>query len=93
MPSTADTTIDLLATERGCTNSRGMGDALRGPQVIEIDGAVLVAFAVIPVGGFATCPGIPSTPASIELSDPLGQRGRDDGLFFPPTALVAIAGH
>ena len=69
------------------------GRRAQGPQVIEIDGAVLVAFAVIPVGGFATCPGIPSTSVSIELSDPLGQRGRDDGLFFPPTALVANAGH
>ena len=65
-----------------------MGDALKGPQVIETDVAVLVAFAVIPVAGDRTCPGNPSTSVTIELSDPLGQRGVYDGLFFPPKPLV-----
>ncbi len=93
MPGAADTTIDLLVTEQGCANSREMGDALKGPQVIETDDAVLVAFAVIPEAGVATCPGNPSTSVTIELSDPLGQRWVYDGLFFPPKPLVAVAGH
>ena len=93
MPGAADTTIDLLVTERGCADGREMGDALKGPQVIETDVAVLVAFAVIPVAGVATCLGNQSTSVTIELSDPLGQRGVYDGLFFPPKPLVAVAGH
>ena len=89
MPSPADTTIDVLATEQGCANGREMGEALRGPQVIETDEAVLVAFAVVPVAGGANCPGNPSTAVNIELSEPLGQRRVYDGLYFPPRPLVA----
>ena len=91
MPGAADTTIDLLVTERGC--AREMGDALK-VQVIETDVAVLVAFAVIPDASDVTCPGPwTATSVTIELSDPLGQRGVYDGLFFPPKPLVAVAGH
>ena len=91
MPGAADTTIDLLVTER--CSVREMGDALK-VQVIETDVAVLVAFAVIPDASKVTCQG-PWTAESvtIELSDPLGQRGVYDGLFFPPKPLVAVAGH
>ena len=59
MPGAADTTIDLLVTEQGCADGREMGDALKGPQVIETDVAVLVAFAVIPVAGRSHLPGQP----------------------------------
>ena len=82
-----DTAIHVLVTEHGCSSGREMGDALKGPQVIETDHAVLVAFAVVPIAGFATCPGNPSTAATIELSLPLGQRVVYDGLHFPPKPL------
>ncbi len=91
MPGAADTTVDLLVTERGCASGREMGEALRDPQVIETDEAVLVAFAVVPVAGAATCPDNPSTSVTIELSDPLGQRWVYDGLHFPPKPLTAVA--
>ena len=91
MPGADDTAIDLLVTEWGCAGGREMGDALRGPQVIETDDAVLVAFAVVPVAGMATCPDNPSTSVTIELSDPLGQRWVYDGLHFPPKPLTAVA--
>ena len=91
MPGAADTTIDVLVTERGCAGGREMGEALRGPQVIETNNAVLVAFAVVPVAGMATCPDNPSTSVTIELSDPLGQRWVYDGLHFPPKPLTAVA--
>ena len=89
LPDPADTAINLLVTEQGCANSREMGDALKGPQVIETDDAVLVAFAVIPIAGMATCPGNPSTPVTIELSEPLGQRTLYDGVYYPPKPLTA----
>ena len=90
MPDAADTSVDLLVTEQGCANGRDMGDALRGPQVIETDEAVVVAFAVVPIAGMATCPGNPSTSVTIELSEPLGRRWVYDGLFLPPAPLVAV---
>ncbi len=88
LPEPEDTIIHLLATEWGCASGREMGDALRGPQVIETDDAVLVAFAVVPVAGGANCPGNPSTAVTIELSAPLGERVVYDGLHFPPKPLV-----
>ena len=88
LPEPDDTILHLLATEWGCASGREMGDALRGPQVVETDDAVLVAFAVVPVAGAATCPGNPSTAVTIELSAPLGERVAYDGLHFPPKPLA-----
>ena len=90
LPGPEDTAIHLLATEWDCASGREMGDALRGPQVIETDEAVLVAFAVVPVAGGATCPGNPSTAVTVELSAPLGERVVYDGLHFPPKPLVTV---
>ena len=89
MPDPGDTTVDVLVSELGCASGREMGDALRGPQVIETDNAVVVAFAVEPIAGSATCPGNPWTAVTIELSEPLGQRWVYDGLHFPPKPLIA----
>ena len=91
LPSPADTTINVLVTERECAGGRAMGDALRGPQVIETDEAVLVAFAAVPTSAMATCQDNPSTAVTIELSEPLGQRWVYDGLHFPPKPLEAVA--
>ena len=91
MPDAGDTTINLLVTEQGCANGREMGDALRGPQVIETDDAVVLAFAVVPIAGTATCPGNPSAAVTVELSEPLGRRWVYDGLHFPPKPLFAVA--
>jgi len=91
MPDPADTSVDLLVSEQGCSGGRDMGDALRGPQVVETDDAVVVAFAVVPIAGMATCPGNPWTSVTIELSEPLGGRWVYNGLFFPPAPLVGVA--
>ncbi|MCY3633461.1 MAG: hypothetical protein OXH29_12390 [bacterium] len=88
LPNPEDTSIKLLVTESDCANGRTMGDALMGPQLVETDEAVLVAFAVVPVYGSATCPGNPSTSVTIELSQPLGQRTLYDGLYVPPKPLT-----
>lgn len=65
------------------------GRRAAGPQVIETHTAVVVAFAVVPVAGMATCPDNPSTAATIELSKPLDERRVYDGLHFPPKPLTA----
>ena len=90
MPGVGDTSVDVLVTEQGCSSGREMGDALRGPEVIETDTAVVVAFAVVPVAGMATCPGNPSTAVTVKLSEPLGERWMYDGLHFPPKPLIAV---
>ena len=91
MPDAGDTTIDLLVTEQGCAHGREMGDALRGPQVIETDEAVVLAFAVVPIAGTATCPDNPAAAVTVELSEALGRRWVYDGLHFPPKPLFAVA--
>ena len=84
LPEPADTSVRLLVTEAGCTSGREMGDALRGPQVIETDEAVLVAFAVVPYVGAANCPDNPDVHATVELSRPLGDRALLHGVLVPP---------
>ena len=88
LPSPEATEIALLVTEQGCANGREMGDALRGPQVVETDDAVVVAFAVVPITGGADCPGNPPTPVTITLPEPLGDRVIQDGLYFPPKTVT-----
>ena len=84
MPAPADTSIWLLVTEAGCTSGRKMGDALRGPQVVETDDAVVVAFAVVPYVGMANCPDNPDAHVTVELSRPLGARDLLHGVLVPP---------
>ncbi|WP_419943860.1 hypothetical protein [Candidatus Poriferisodalis sp.] len=84
LPDPAATRIRLLVTEAGCTSGREMGDALRGPQVIETDHEVLVAFAVVPYVGAANCPDNPDVHATVELTRPLGDRALLHGILVPP---------
>ena len=87
-PNPHSNTIDVLVTEAACASGREMDDALLGPQVVETDTAVIVAFAAIPLyDRLVKCPGNPSTPVTIELSQPLGNRTIYDGLYVPPKPL------
>lgn len=88
LPDPADTSIRLLVKEADCTSGREMGDALRGPQVIETDDVVLVAFAVVPHLGMANCPGNPDARVTIELSRPLGDRALLNGVLVPPEPIT-----
>ena len=87
VPRRASTSIFLLVDEIGCSSGREMGDALRGPQLIETDDEVLVAFAVIPVSGVATCQESPASPVRVKLSQPLGERALLDGTLMPPAPI------
>ena len=92
LPSSDSTTIHLMVTEVDCASGREMGDALVGPQVVETETAVLVAFAAIPLSDqMVNCQGNPSTPVSIELSRPLGDRTIHDGVYVPPKPLHPTA--
>jgi len=87
-PDPDSRTIHVLATEQECASGREMGDDLQGPQVVETDSAVLIAFVAIPLAErLVNCQGNPSTPVTIELSRPLGDRSIYDGLYVPPKRL------
>ena len=82
-PGPSDTTLHLLVTEQACNSGAAMGDRLRGPQVVVSETEVAVAFAAVSQPGFFNCPGNPSTPVTVELDEPLGDRIVVDGLSFP----------
>ncbi|MEM9748102.1 MAG: hypothetical protein AAF945_15500 [Actinomycetota bacterium] len=78
-PSADATSFTVLATEVDCASGRELGDQLLGPQVVESDEEIRIAFAAIPVGGAVECPGNPPTAAAIELAAPVGDRSIVDG--------------
>jgi hypothetical protein len=82
-PNPESTEIHVRVTERACVGGGAMGDRLLGPQVIETDSEVLIAFAAIALPGAHTCPGNPSTPLTVTLPTPLGERRIHDGLVVP----------
>ena len=91
-PASADAAVDLQVRISGCVKGRDTGDVLRGPQIVETDDEVLVAFAAVgasvtddcaAVGGF---PWI--APVRLVLSEPLGTRALRDGTYLSPKAIT-----
>jgi hypothetical protein len=78
-PTGDATEVHLRVTERGCASGQPMGDRLLGPQVVETETAVLIAFAAIAPLGDQACPGNPSTPVTVPLPSPLDDRQLRDG--------------
>lgn len=91
-PAPDQTEIALLVTERACASGEPMGDRLLEPQVIEEDGRVLVVFAAAANLGAANCPGNPSTPVTITLAEPLGDRDLLDAGVFPAAPIQPFDG-
>ncbi len=92
-PGRDATELHVVATEQQCSGGRQLGDALLGPQVVETDTAVLIAFAAIPPsGGAQTCPSNPPEPVTITLAAPLGERTVRDGLLVATYADLLAAG-
>jgi hypothetical protein len=88
-PTPESTEIHVLVTEQACVGGQTTGDRLLGPEVIETDAAVLIAFAAINLAGAQSCPGNPSTPVAVTLPSPLGERPIHDGLVVP----ISISEH
>ncbi len=86
-PAADQTEIALLVTERACASGQPMGDRLLEPQIVEEDDRVLVVFAAATNPGGAACPGNPSTPVTITLAEPLGERELLDAGVFPPAPI------
>lgn len=83
-PDVTSTQIHVLATESACTGGSMMGERLLGPQVVETDHDLRLAFAAIPLVGAQNCPGNPPTAVTITLERPLGDRLLIDGLLIGP---------
>ena len=85
------TQIRVLANERACASGQAMGDRLLGPQVVETDAEVLLAFAAITQAGEQDCQSNPSTAVTVELDAPLGDRTLRDGLTIGPISSLLTA--
>jgi hypothetical protein len=82
------TTIPILVNEMECASGQSAEGRVLEPAVDYRDDAVVVTVRVIPLGGAQTCPGNPNTPASLELTEPLGERVLLDGGAIPPAPPV-----
>lgn len=84
-PVATDTEVHVRVTESACTGSEPLGGRLVGPEVVERDGQVLLAFAARSLpDGYYNCPGNPSEGVTVTLPGPLGDRVIVDGNVVPP---------
>jgi hypothetical protein len=90
-PDATSTDLRVLVSERGCAGGQEMGARLLGPQVVVTDDAVRIAFAAVLQPGAQTCPGNPSTPVTVTLETPLGDREIRDGLAIG--SLASLTGN
>jgi hypothetical protein len=78
------TSFVALVTERECASGRSSEGRVVGPEIAATADAVVVSFAVRPLGGAQECPGNPATPVEVRLDEPLGERRLLDGHRDPP---------
>ncbi len=91
-PGPADTTIHVLVEEIDCRSGQPVGDRLTVPEIDARDNQILVAFAAkVPPGTSFECPGNPTTPVTVTLPEPLGNRTLADGAFVPPRPATSRA--
>jgi hypothetical protein len=83
------TELHVLITERACASGQPAFGRLSPPVVAYTSDALTLTVGVRPVGGGATCPSIPPTPATIILPEPLGARVLLDGGREPPAPPTA----
>lgn len=85
-PAPDTTTFEVLVTETACVGGRSVEDRLRPPIVSENNESVVITFlAAPPPGGQGgSCIGNTPTEASVNLSEPVGDRVLRDGAVYPP---------
>ncbi|TVP67752.1 MAG: hypothetical protein EA340_10000 [Nitriliruptor sp.] len=82
--SASSTSIDVLVNEVGCASGESADGRIAEPEVVYEPDRVVVTIRVVPVAGAAACPSNPDTPYTLELDEPLGDRGLLDGSHDPP---------
>lgn len=85
--SADDPWVVLGVSDGGC--SSGQGPIVFGPEVIETETDVTIAFAAIPRKGNHTCEGSQPKRVVVDLSRPLGDRVVLDGTVFPAVQIDA----
>ena len=84
-PPAADATeLHVLVRERACSGFVPATGRISDPTIQYAPETVTVTIGVRPLGGVATCPGIPDTPTLVHLTEPLGDRILLDGGPYPP---------
>lgn len=83
-PGPDTTTLHGLIRERACANGKPPTGRVRPPVVVYDERTITITVTVSEIPGGADCPGNPSVPITIELSQPLGDRTILDGSVFPP---------
>jgi hypothetical protein len=86
VPSDA-TEIPVQVMERACTSSRDPAPHLHEPTVVSTDESMTVYWTSTPPEGGQNCPGNPSSPQTLTLPEPLGERQLLDGSRWPPVPL------
>jgi hypothetical protein len=82
---TADTTeLHILVWELACSGGSPATGRMASPIVSYEADSMVMTIGVTPIGGPATCPGPPGTPAMVILPQPLGNRTLLDGRNHPP---------
>jgi len=87
-PTEATTELHVLVWERACSGGAPTTGRMSAPVIEYSAATVTIAIGVRPVevapGEGMTCPMPPGTPASLRLSEPLGERTLLDGGQEPP---------
>jgi hypothetical protein len=93
----ADTSeLHILVWERACSGGSLATGRISNPLVEYTSADVTITIGVRPLpvapGQAMSCPGPPGTPASLRLSEPLGQRRLLDGGVLPPAPPRPLGG-
>lgn len=83
--------LDLLVTEHECTSGEGAEGRIEVVSLEESADRVEVVLGVRPRdSGFASCQGVPGTPFTISLAEPLGDREVVDAGLVIPRAMAMV---
>lgn len=89
---TSDTTdLQVLVWERACSSGSSAEGRMSDPEIAYESDAVVITIWVRPrEEGAQTCPLPPGTPATVSLSEPLGDRTLFDGAHYPRLVAAAL---
>jgi hypothetical protein len=91
-PDAGTTTLEILVWEVACSGAAPTIGRMSAPVIDYATSTVTITLGVRPLQGPQTCPLGPGTPASVRLSQPLGNRTLLDGGTVPPAAPAAPGG-
>ena len=82
-PKANATEMHILVWEFACSGGSPATGRMSDPIVTYSANSLIMTVGVTRVGGPATCPGPPGTPALVVLPQPIGDRTLLDGIYHP----------